>query len=158
MENFPNGAHVVEVEIDPDTGVIQIVAYTAVDDCGVVLNPFIVHGQVYGGVAQGVGQALTESVVYDEDGQLLTASYMDYGMPRAHTMAHVEALFNVVPATTNELGVKGAGEAGATGAPAAVVSAVCDALKPYGIRHLDMPLTPETVWRAIRAARAGKAA
>ncbi|MBN9081181.1 MAG: hypothetical protein BGP04_23145 [Rhizobiales bacterium 62-17] len=158
VENFPNGAHVVEVEIDPDTGVIQIVAYTAVDDCGVVLNPFIVHGQVYGGVAQGVGQALTESVVYDEDGQLLTASYMDYGMPRAHTMAHVEALFNVVPATTNELGVKGAGEAGATGAPAAVVSAVCDALKPYGIRHLDMPLTPETVWRAIRAARAGKAA
>ncbi|WP_170850224.1 MULTISPECIES: xanthine dehydrogenase family protein molybdopterin-binding subunit [unclassified Beijerinckia] len=158
VENFPNGAHVVEVEVDPDTGVVVIVAYTAVDDCGVVLNPFIVHGQVYGGVAQGVGQALIENVVYDEDGQLLTASYMDYGMPRAHTMAHVEALFNVVPAKTNELGVKGAGEAGATGAPAAVVSAVCDALKPYGIRHLDMPLTPELIWRAIRAARADKAA
>lgn len=157
-ENFPNGAHVVEVEIDPDTGVIDIVAYTAVDDCGVVLNPFIVHGQVYGGVAQGVGQALTENVVYDDDGQLLTASYMDYGMPRAHTMAHVQALFNTVPAKTNELGVKGAGEAGATGAPPALVAAVCDALKPYGIRHLDMPLTPERVWRAIRGTRTGKAA
>ena len=157
VENFPNGAHVVEVEIDPDTGVLEIVGYVAVDDCGVVLNPFIVHGQVYGGVAQGIGQALTEDVLYDEDGQLLTASYMDYGMPRASTMTHVEALFNVVPAKTNELGVKGAGEAGATGAPPAIVSAVCDALKPFGVRHLDMPLTPEKIWRAIGAGRTGKA-
>jgi carbon-monoxide dehydrogenase large subunit len=151
-ENFPNGAHVCEVEIDPDTGVIEIVNYVAVDDCGVVLNPFIVHGQVYGGVAQGVGQALTENVVYDDEGQLITASYMDYGMPRAHHLPHVEALFNVVPSKSNELGVKGAGEAGATGAPPAVVSAVADALKDYGVRHIDMPLTPERVWRAIHAA------
>ncbi|MDB5569261.1 MAG: carbon monoxide dehydrogenase [Hyphomicrobiales bacterium] len=150
-ENFPNGAHVCEVEVDPDTGVLEIVSYVAVDDCGVVLNPFIVHGQVYGGVAQGVGQALTENVVYDEEGQLITASYMDYGMPRASHLPMVEALFNVVPSKTNELGVKGAGEAGATGAPPAVVSAVVDALKDYGVKHIDMPLTPERVWRAINA-------
>jgi len=157
-ENFPNGAHVVEVEIDPDTGEIEIVNYVAVDDCGVVLNPFIVHGQAQGGIAQGVGQALTESVVYDEDGQLLTASYMDYAMPRAHQMAHVEGLFNEVPSKTNPLGVKGAGEAGATGAPPAMISAVADALSPYGIRHIDMPMTPERVWRAVEAAKGGKAA
>ena len=153
-ENFPNGAHVCECEIDPDTGVIEIVNYVAVDDCGVVLNPFIVHGQVYGGVAQGVGQALTENIVYDDEGQLITASYMDYGMPRAAHLPSIEALFNVVPAKTNELGVKGAGEAGATGAPPAVMSAVVDALKEYGIRHIDMPLTPERVWRAIHGAKA----
>ena len=153
-ENFPNGAHVCECEIDPDTGVIEIVNYVAVDDCGVVLNPFIVHGQVYGGVAQGIGQALTERIVYDEEGQLITASYMDYGMPRAHHLPSIDAHFNVVPAKTNELGVKGAGEAGATGAPPAVLSAVADALKDYGIRHIDMPLTPERVWRAIQGAKA----
>ncbi|MBX9761087.1 MAG: xanthine dehydrogenase family protein molybdopterin-binding subunit [Beijerinckiaceae bacterium] len=153
-ENFPNGAHVCECEIDPDTGVIEIVNYVAVDDCGVVLNPFIVHGQVYGGVAQGIGQALTENIVYDAEGQLITASYMDYGMPRAAHLPSIEALFNVVPAKTNELGVKGAGEAGATGAPPAVMSAVVDALKEYGVRHIDMPLTPERVWRAIHGAKA----
>ncbi|MDP2355336.1 MAG: xanthine dehydrogenase family protein molybdopterin-binding subunit [Beijerinckiaceae bacterium] len=153
-ENFPNGAHVCECEIDPDTGVVEIVNYVAVDDCGVVLNPFIVHGQVYGGVAQGVGQALTESIIYDDEGQLITASYMDYGMPRAHHLPSIEAHFNVVPAKTNELGVKGAGEAGATGAPPAVLSAVADALKDYGIHHIDMPLTPERVWRAIQGANA----
>lgn len=150
-ENFPNGAHICEVEIDPDTGVLEILNYVAVDDCGVVLNPFIVHGQVYGGVAQGVGQAIIENVVYDDEGQLITASYMDYGMPRAHHLPSIEALFNVVPSKSNELGVKGAGEAGATGAPPAVLSAVADALKEYGVRHIDMPLTPERVWRAINA-------
>lgn len=157
-ENFPNGAHVVEVEVDPDTGVVEIVNYVAVDDCGVVLNPFIVHGQAQGGIAQGLGQALTENVMYDAEGQLLTASYMDYGMPRAHHMAHVEGLFNQVPSKTNLLGVKGAGEAGATGAPAAIVSAVCDALRDYGIGHIDMPLTPERVWRAIQDAKGRQAA
>lgn len=157
-ENFPNGAHVVEVEVDEETGVVQIVNYVAVDDCGFVLNPFIVHGQVYGGVAQGVGQTLTENVVYDASGQLLTASFMDYGMPRAGHLSHIEALFNEVPAKTNPLGVKGAGEAGATGAPPAIVSAVLDALKDYGIDHIDMPLTPERVWRAIQDAKHRKAA
>ena len=158
VENFPNGAHVCELEIDPETGVLEILNYVAVDDCGVVLNPFIVHGQVYGGVMQGVGQALTENVVYDASGQLLTASFMDYGMPRAAHMPHIEALFNVVPAKTNELGVKGAGEAGACGAPPAIASAVGDALSRYGISHIDMPLTPERVWRAIQEARVGNAA
>ena len=158
VENFPNGAHVAEVEVDPDTGVIEVLNYVAVDDCGVVLNPFIVHGQVYGGVMQGIGQVLTENVVYDAEGQLLTASYMDYGMPRAAHMSMIDAHFNVVPAKTNELGVKGAGEAGACGAPPAVVSAVTDALKDYGIRHIDMPLTPERVWRAIEDSKTGAAA
>jgi carbon-monoxide dehydrogenase large subunit len=155
--NFPNGCHICEVEVDPDLGTIEILAYTAVDDCGTVLNPLIVHGQVYGGVAQGLGQALTEEVVYDESGQLVTASYMDYGMPRAKHMPHVNALFNEVPTPNNDLGVKGAGEAGACGAPPALVSAVVDALKPFGIRHIDMPLTPERVWRAIEQAKAQRA-
>lgn len=148
-ENFPNGAHVCEVEIDPETGVVDILRYVAVDDCGVVLNPMIVHGQVYGGVAQGIGQAVTENTVYDEDGQLVTASYMDYGMPRAHHLAHIEAGFNTVPCVTNPLGVKGAGEAGACGAPPAYVGAVVDALRDYGVSHIDMPVTPEKIWRAI---------
>jgi carbon-monoxide dehydrogenase large subunit len=156
--NFPNGCHVCEVEVDPDLGIVQIVRYTAVDDCGVVLNPFIVHGQVYGGVAQGIGQALTENTVYDAEGQLMTGSFMDYGMPKAQHFSHIEALFNEVPCKTNELGVKGAGEAGACGAPSAFVSAVMDALKPYGIRHLDMPLTPDRVWQAIAEAKSDKAA
>ncbi len=158
VENFPNGAHVCELEIDPETGILEILNYVAVDDCGVILNPFIVHGQVYGGVMQGVGQALTENVVYDASGQLLSASYMDYGMPRAAHMPMMEALFNVVPAKTNELGVKGAGEAGACGAPPAILSAVGDALSHIGVSHIDMPLTPEKVWRAIQEASAVKAA
>ena len=157
-ENFPNGCHVVEVEVDPDTGEVAIVSYVAVDDCGVVLNPFIVHGQAQGGIAQGVGQALTEDIVYDEDGQLMTASFMDYAMPRAHNLSHIDGLFNEVPSKTNPLGVKGAGEAGATGAPPAIVGAVADALKDLGVKHIDMPLTPERVWRAIQTAKQGKAA
>ncbi len=151
-ENFPNGVHVVEVEVDPDLGNVEIVSFTAVDDCGVVLNPFIVHGQASGGIAQGVGQALVENVVFDESGQLMTASYMDYAMPRAHHLPSLHGEFNIVPSKTNPLGVKGAGEAGATGAPPAVVGAVVDALKGYGITHIDMPLTPQRVWAAIKAA------
>ncbi|NDA46019.1 MAG: xanthine dehydrogenase family protein molybdopterin-binding subunit [Alphaproteobacteria bacterium] len=160
MNNFPNGCHICEVEVDPDLGTIQIVKYTALDDCGVVLNPLIVHGQVYGGVAQGIGQALTEDAVYDEEsGQLLTGSFMDYGMPRAHHLSMIEAHFtDDQPCKTNDLGVKGAGEAGACGAPPAFVSAVCDALSPYGIQHIDMPLTPERVWSAIAQAKAHQAA
>ena len=157
-ENFPNGAHVAELEVDPETGVIEILNYVAIDDCGVVLNPVIVHGQVYGGVMQGVGQVLTEQIVYDGEGQLLSGSYMDYGMPRAAHMSRIEARFNEVPSKTNELGVKGAGEAGSCGAPPAIVSAVVDALSPLGVRHIDMPLTPERVWRAIQDAKTNKAA
>jgi aerobic carbon-monoxide dehydrogenase large subunit len=158
VENFPNGTHVCELEVDPETGVIEILDYVAVDDCGVVLNPLIVHGQIHGGVAQGVGQALTENVVYDGSGQLLTASYMDYGMPRAADMPGMKALFNPVPAKTNELGVKGAGEAGCCGPPPALVSAVSDALSDYGVSHIDMPLSPERVWRAIQESKAGRTA
>ncbi|MFN3891332.1 MAG: xanthine dehydrogenase family protein molybdopterin-binding subunit [Beijerinckiaceae bacterium] len=148
-ENFPNGCHVCEVEIDPETGVAEIVRYVAVDDCGTVLNPLIVHGQVYGGVAQGLGQATIENALYDAGGQFISATYMDYGMPRAPRMPNVEAGFNTVPCRTNPLGVKGAGEAGACGAPPAFIGAVVDALRDYGVTHMDMPATPEKIWRAI---------
>jgi carbon-monoxide dehydrogenase large subunit len=149
--NFPNGAHVAEVEIDPDTGRIEIVRYTAVDDCGVIINPLIVAGQVMGGVTQGLGQAMLERVVYDpESGQLLSGSFMDYALPRAADVPPFAVAFNPVPNPANELGVKGIGEGGACGAPPALVSAVADAL---GLAHIDMPLLPETVWRA--AARNG---
>jgi carbon-monoxide dehydrogenase large subunit len=148
--NFPNGCHLCEVEVDPDLGTIDMLNYVAIDDCGVVLNPLIVHGQMYGGIVQGIGQALTENVVYEKDsGQLLTGSYMDYGMPRAEHLSHIRAEFNEVRCVTNDLGVKGAGEAGCCGAPAAMVSAVVDALRGLGVRHIDMPLTPERIWRAI---------
>jgi carbon-monoxide dehydrogenase large subunit len=154
-QNYPNGCHICEVEVDPDLGTIEILNYVAVDDCGVVLNPLIVHGQVYGGVAQGIGQALTECVIYEPSGQLVTGSYMDYDMPRAEHLPHIQAIFNVVPCKTNDLGVKGAGEAGACGAPPALVSAVVDALKPLGVRHIDMPLSPERVWQAIAEGKSG---
>ena len=156
--NYPNGSHVCEVEVDADLGHIQIVNYVAVDDCGVVLNPFIVHGQVYGGVAQGIGQAMTEQTVYDDDAQLVTGSLMDYGMPRAQHLSMIDALFNEVKCKTNDLGVKGAGEAGACGAPGCFVSAVMDALAPLGVTHIDMPLTPDRVWHAISEAKAAQAA
>lgn len=153
-ENFPNGCHVCEVEIDPETGVAEIVRYVAVDDCGTVLNPLIVHGQVYGGVAQGLGQAMIENALYDAEGQFVSATYMDYGMPRAPRMPFVEAGFNTVPCLTNPLGVKGAGEAGACGAPPAFIGAIVDALRDYGVSHMDMPATPEKIWRAIYGAQA----
>ena len=152
-QSFPNGCHISEVEVDPDTGAVELLAYNAADDCGTVLNPLIVHGQVHGGVTQGIGQALTEHTVYDaESAQLLTGTFMDYGMPRAHHLPHMEALFSPIPSTNNELGVKGAGEAGCCGAPPSLVNAVLDALKPLGVTHLDMPLTPNNVWRAIHEA------
>jgi len=162
-QNFPNGCHLIEAEVDPDTGTVEIVKFTAVDDCGTVLNPLIVDGQVLGGIAQGIGQALVENTIFDnETGQLLTASFMDYGMPRASDFPMIGIYFNSVPSPTNDLGVKGAGEAGACGAPPALVHAALDALKGYGIRHIDMPLTPEKVWRAIQdaksSAKSGKAA
>ncbi len=145
--NFPAGTHVCEVEVDPETGEIDIVDFVAVDDFGVVGNPMIVEGQVHGGVVQGVGQALLEHVVHDEYGQLLTGSYMDYTMPRADDVPDVRVGFTNTPSTTNPLGMKGCGEAGAIGAPPAVVNAVCSAL---GVNDLQMPLTQEKVWRAAQ--------
>jgi carbon-monoxide dehydrogenase large subunit len=157
--NFPNGCHACEVEVDPDTGGITIVDFAAADDCGVVLNPLIVHGQVHGGVAQGIGQALTEYLVYDEEtGQLLTGTFMDYGMPRAEHFPDMKAVFVPTPSTNNELGVKGAGEAGCCGAPTALVHAVLNALKPLGVAEIDMPLTPNRVWHAIQNAKVKGAA
>jgi aerobic carbon-monoxide dehydrogenase large subunit len=145
--NFPNGAHVAEVEIDPETGRLAVVKYTSVDDCGVVINPLIVKGQIMGGVCQGIGQAVLEHSVYDQDsGQLLSGSFMDYALPRACDVPAFAVGFNPVPNPSNELGVKGIGEGGACGAPPTIVSAACDAL---GLPHIDMPLSPEKLWRAI---------
>jgi carbon-monoxide dehydrogenase large subunit len=153
VASYPNGCHVCEVEIDPETGVVEIVRYVVVDDFGTVLNPALVEGQVHGGVAQGAGQILMEQVRYDpESGQMLTGSLMDYAMPRADDLPMFEVESNPVPTATNPLGVKGAGEAGTVGALPAVMNGIIDALKPHGIRHLDMPASPERIWRAIRAA------
>jgi aerobic carbon-monoxide dehydrogenase large subunit len=151
LPNFPNGCHLCEVEIEPETGVVAIVRYTVVDDLGVVINPDIVHGQIQGGVTMGASQALIESTHYDpQSGQLLTGSFMDYCLPRSDLMHEPEIGGHHVPTPTNPLGVKGVGEAGTVGALPAVMNAVIHALSPLGIRHLDMPLTPERVWRAIR--------
>ncbi len=150
---FPNGCHICEVEIDPDTGVVTVADFTAVDDFGRIINPMIVEGQVHGGIVQGIGQALYEKCVYDENGQLITGSYMDYCMPRAYDVPFFRVSYHEdSPCTHNPLGVKGCGEAGAIGAPAAVMNAVIDALAEYGVLHLDMPATPEKVWRAINQA------
>jgi carbon-monoxide dehydrogenase large subunit len=153
-DTFPFGCHIVEVEIDPETGATEIIAYTAVNDFGRILNPDLVAGQIHGGVAQGVGQALIEHCVYDPDGQLLSGSFMDYAMPRADLVPTLDLAFVETPTGTNPLGVKGCGEAGATVAPAAVMNAVLDALRPLGVRKIDMPATPERVWRAIQSAGA----
>ncbi len=149
--NYPNGCHVCEVEIDAETGLVTLDRYAAVDDVGRVMNRLLCEGQIHGGVAQGVGQALMERVVFDDAGQLVTGSFQDYAMPRADDLPEFSSELTEVPATTNPLGVKGAGEAGATGAPPAVIGAVLDALKPLGIEHLDMPATPDRVWAAIKA-------
>jgi carbon-monoxide dehydrogenase large subunit len=149
--SFPNGCHVCEVEVDPDTGVIRVVAYSAVDDVGNIVHPTIVDGQIHGGVAQGLGQVLGEHVVYSEDGQLLTASFMDYPMPRADDFPALRLDHHVAPCTTNPFGAKGAGESGVAGSLPAAVSAVLDALSAAGVRHLDMPMTPQRVWAALQA-------
>lgn len=147
---FPNGCHVCEVEIDPDTGAVEIVSYTVVDDFGVALNPMMLEGQVHGGIGQGIGQALHERCVYDGDGQLLSGSFMDYGLPRADDIPAIDlALYEDAPCKTNSLGVKGAGEAGAIGAPPAVMNAIADALAERGVPPIDMPATPEAVWSAL---------
>jgi aerobic carbon-monoxide dehydrogenase large subunit len=150
---YPNGCHICEVEIDPDTGTLDIVRYCVIDDVGTVVNPIGLKGQIHGGVAQGLGQALMEQVVYDrESGQNLTGSFMDYCMPRADTMPYMEITSNPVPTKRNPLGAKGAGEAGTVGALPAIVNAVIDALSPLGIKSLDMPATSARVWQAIRDA------
>jgi carbon-monoxide dehydrogenase large subunit len=154
---FPNGCHVAEVEIDPETGIVEIVRYTGVNDFGTIVNPMLVAGQLHGGVAQGIGQAFMECVSYDENGQPITGSFMDYALPRAEDIPLMEIGDHPVPAKSNPLGTKGCGEAGCAGSLSALVNAVLDALSEYGITHIDMPLTPERVWRAIRDAK-GKAA
>ena len=150
---FPNGCHVAEVEIDPDTGVVDVVRYHMVNDFGTVVNPLLVEGQSHGGIVQGIGQALMEHCVYDQDGQVLTGSYMDYAVPRAGDVPMFAFETHSVPATTNPLGAKGCGEAGCAGSLTSVMNAVVDALSEFGIKHIDMPATPERVWRAIRNAR-----
>jgi carbon-monoxide dehydrogenase large subunit len=151
---YPNGTHICEVEIDPATGRVAIERYTVVDDFGVTINPLLLEGQVQGGVAQGIGQALLERAVYDETGQLMTASLMDYALPRADDLPFFQFETRNVPCKTNPLGLKGAGEAGAIGSTPAVMNAVIDALdRGFGIKHLDMPASPERVWGAIEQAR-----
>jgi carbon-monoxide dehydrogenase large subunit len=146
------------VEIDPDTGVVAVVRYAMVNDFGVMVNPLLVEGQADGGVVQGIGQALLERVAYDADGQLLTGSYMDYGLPRASDAPRLSFASHPVPARTNILGAKGCGEAGCAGALPALMNAVVDALSEFGITHLDMPASPQRVWQAIEAARRQRAA
>jgi carbon-monoxide dehydrogenase large subunit len=150
---FPAGCHICEVEVDPDTGVVDVVSFTAADDFGRVINPMIVEGQVHGGVAQGIGQALYEQAVYDESGQLMSGSLMDYCLPKADNVPDFKVTTNVTPCTHNVLGVKGCGEAGAIGAPPAIINAVIDALSEYGVDDIAMPATPLRVWEAIQAAK-----
>jgi len=149
---FPFGAHIVVTDIDRDTGAIKIRRYVAVDDCGNMLNPLIVDGQVHGGVAQGLGQALWEQAVYDDNGQLITGELMDYAVPKAHMMPWIESSHTITPTPVNPLGVKGVGEAGTIGCSPAVVNSVVDALSPLGVKHIDMPLTPEKIWNLVKGA------
>ena len=150
---FPNGCHICEVEVDEDTGLVEIVRYAAVDDVGRAINPLIVDGQTHGGIVQGVGQAMWEQCVFDADGQPLCGSFMDYGMPRADQFPSFETALNEVPSPTNPLGVKAGGEGGTTPAPGVIVNAVVDALRGYGVRDLSMPVTPLSVWQVIQAAK-----
>ena len=152
--DYCTGCHTCEVEVDPNTGVVEVVRYTAVDDVGKVMNHLLAEGQVHGGVAQGLGQALMENVVYDAGGQLVSGSFMDYAMPRADDLPSIDSEIAEIPSTTNPLGIKGCGEAGATGAPPAIMAALLDALKPYGIEEFDMPATPARVWQALHKAGA----
>jgi carbon-monoxide dehydrogenase large subunit len=155
--SHPNGSHVCEVEIDPETGEVTIDRYYVVDDLGRILNPMIVRGQIQGGVVQGIGQALMEHQIYDrQNGQLLTGSLMDYAMPHAAELPNVEAALEEVTCKTNPIGVKGIGESGTIGAPPTIINAVIDALRPLGVDQIDMPATPLREWETIRQARARK--
>jgi len=150
---FPFGTHIAIVEVDPDTGIVDLKRYVAVDDCGNVINPLIVDGQIHGGIAQGIAQALYERAVYDENGQLVTGTLMDYAVPAAHMLPPYETARTVTPSPVNPMGVKGAGEAGTIASAQAVMNAVIDALSPFGVKHMQMPATPENVWKAIHAAQ-----
>jgi carbon-monoxide dehydrogenase large subunit len=150
---YPFGAHIAVVDVDAETGEVRLDRYVAVDDCGKVINPMIVEGQIHGGIAQGVGQALWEGAAYDDNGQLLTASMMDYAVPRADGLPSFELGMTETPTKVNPLGVKGIGETGTIASTPAVYNAVMDALAPLGVKKIDMPLTPERVWRAIRDAK-----
>ena len=147
--SYPFGTHVAVVSVDPDNGHIVLQRYVAADDCGPQINPTVVEGQVHGGVVQGAGQALWEGAVYDDHGQLLTGSMLDYALPRAHLVPNVETISTVTPSPTNPLGVKGIGETGTIASTITIYNAVLDALRPLGVTRLEMPLTPERVWRAI---------
>lgn len=153
---FPNGCHVCELEVDPDTGVVEIDRYNMVNDFGTVVNPLLVEGQAHGGIVQGLGQALMENAIYDSEGQLQTGSYMDYAVPRASDVPSFTFATHAVPATTNPLGAKGCGEAGCAGSLPSIMNALVDALAPHGVKHIDMPATPEKVWAAIQEAKAGR--
>ena len=155
---YPGGCHICEVEIDADTGMVKVVNFTAVDDVGRVINPMIVEGQIQGGVAQGIGQALFENAVYDAEGQLVSGSFMDYTMPRADDLPNFSVSTETTLCTHNPLGVKGCGEVGAIGSPPSVVNAVVDALRDYGVRHLDMPASAPKIWAIIEANRPRMAA
>jgi carbon-monoxide dehydrogenase large subunit len=148
---YPFGSHLAVVEVDAETGQVEVIRYVAVDDCGPQINPVIVEGQVHGGVVQGIGQALWEQAVYDETGQLLTGSMLDYALPRADRLPEIEVLSTVTPSPHHPLGVKGIGEAGTIASTATVYSAVLDALSPFGVETFNMPFTPERVWQAIQA-------
>jgi carbon-monoxide dehydrogenase large subunit len=151
--SFPNGCHVCEVEVDPDTGMVSVVGYVAVDDVGTIVHETVVDGQTHGGIAQGLGQVLGEHVLYGEDGQLLNASLMDYSVPRADGMPAMLTAHHSVPCTTNPLGVKGAGESGVAGALPSAMNAVLDALAQKGIDHFDLPASPQRVWHVLREKR-----
>jgi carbon-monoxide dehydrogenase large subunit len=154
MPSFPYGTAVCEVEVDPETGAVEIIRYTTVDDCGRAVNPMILHGQTHGGIAQGVGQALWEACEYEtESGQLLSSTLMEYALPRADMLPSFTTEISEVPSTSHPLGLRGGGEGGTTPALGAVVNAICDALAELGVEHLEMPATPERVWQAIQAAR-----
>jgi carbon-monoxide dehydrogenase large subunit len=147
---FPFGTHVCVVEVDAKTGAVELLKFVAVDDCGRIISPLLVEGQVHGGIAQGLAQALYEEVVYDGNGRLLTGSLMDYAVPRAENMPNLELSHTVTPTNVNPLGVKGVGEAGTIGSTPAIAAAVIDALAPFGVTNLDMPLRPEKLWTAMQ--------
>ena len=151
---YPYGSHVCEVEADPETGHVRIIAWTGVDDVGRAVNPLIVHGQAHGAIAQGLGQALLEQVVHDAEGQLLTGSFMDYAIPRADTLPSMNVELSEIPASSHPHGIRPGGEGGTTPALGVVMNAIVHALSDYGVTHIEMPATPERVWRAIQAAKA----